>query len=207
MATVSKAKDVKVINVPALQMEEIILEIEGTAPLIVNRFGLKSQRQIEDKILKKAKVGREAKDPEAEYQDSLYKFSTGRKTGFPAVGFKGAISRAAKLLGLVMVDTRIQFFVVPDDITEDGTQLVEIKGKHEKHKSFPRVANGNPDLRFRAIYKQWGAQLRIRYNAAFISSEQIANLVNMSGLCGIGEWRPEKSNTGAYGTYQLKSTR
>lgn len=194
----------KSIEIPALSLQQVFVPIVGISPLIVHRFGEKQKKMLRDKILKKAKAGRPVKDPEQEYQDSLYKFRDGKRTGFPSVGFKGAMIRACRGLGMIMVDTRVQIHVVPDEYNGEY-QLTEIFGDHEIHESFPRVANGNPDLRYRAIYPEWSALLTINYNDSVFSSEQIMNIVNWSGQCGIGEWRPEKNNTGAFGMYQVSA--
>ena len=67
-----------------------------------------------------------------------------------------------------------------------------------------RVGMGAADIRYRPEYKSWRAKLKIKYNSGQISAEQIAQLIDAAGFgCGIGEWRPEKSKTGNFGTWQL----
>ncbi len=154
---------------------------------------------ILDKQMKKATKGREAKDPKELYKDSLYWFKDGKRTGFPAVGFKAAMTRAAKQLGLVMTDTRGKFHVLAEE-----DELIEIKGKHHMREDMVRLATGVADVRFRGCYTEWKADITIAYNANAISKEQLANLLRVAGFaCGIGEWRPEKSNSGSYGLFTV----
>lgn len=152
-----------------------------------------------DKQMKKATKGKEAKDPKSQFEQSIYYFKDGKTTGFPAVGIKAAMTRAGKLLGLPMTDTRGKFHVKED---EDG--LVKIKGKPEMREDMVRLATGVADIRFRGCYTNWSAEVTIIYNATFINETQLANLLNHAGFsCGLGEWRPEKSNSGSFGLFKV----
>ena len=89
-----------------------------------------------------------------------------------------------------MIDTRTAFHILADE-----GQLVRIVGKPRMHESMVRVGNGVADIRYRAEFPKWSAELTIRYNAAVISAEQVVNLLQLGGFsCGIGEMRPEKTN-------------
>lgn len=189
------------VTLPALDFREVTFKVIGIAPLIVNRFSEKAKQMMLDKQTKKASKGREAKDPKEQYKQSIYWFRDGKRSGFPAVGFKAAMTRAGKLLGLPMTDTRGKFHVKED---EDG--LVEIKTKKPQMRDdMVRLATGVADIRFRGCYDiGWSAEVTILYNATWISQEQIANLLNTAGFsCGIGEWRPEKSNSGSFGLFKI----
>jgi hypothetical protein len=188
----------KTIEIPALKIDVAEFDIIGTSPLIVHRFGEKAIKMIADKQLKKSKT-REERNPEAEMHECLYKFKDGIRTGFPAVGFKSAMIRAGSILGWVMKELQQIIFVVPDE-----GDLVEIIGQYSLRTDMVRVGMGVADIRYRPEYKQWRAHLTIKYNSSKISAEQIAQLIDAAGFgCGIGEWRPEKSKTGSYGTWQL----
>ncbi len=201
MAVKKSKKNVEdvVLDVPEMKIGYATFRVKGTEPLIVNKFSEKMQQMILDKQMKKASEGRVAKDPEELYKQSIYWFPDNKRTGFPAVGFKAAMTRAAKQLGLVMTDTRGKFHVVADE-----NELVEIKGKHEMRSDMVRLASGVADIRFRACYPEWHADIKIRYNENAISKDQLANLLRVAGFsCGIGEWRPEKSNSGSYGLFDI----
>ena len=186
------------VTIAPLKIDEVEINIIGVQPLIVHRFGEKAIKMITDKQAKKSK-DRPERNPEAEMNECLYKFSDGTRTGFPAVGFKASMIRAGSILGWVMKELQQCIFVVPDE-----GELVEIFGQYTLRTDMVRVNMGGADIRYRPEYKNWRATLKIRYNSAIISKEQIAQLVNAAGFgCGIGEWRPEKSKTGNYGTWMI----
>ena len=186
------------VRIPELKIGEATINIVGTSPLIVHRFGEKAIKMIADKQGKKSKE-RPARNPEEEMDDALYKFADGVRTGFPAVGFKAAMIRGGSILGYVMKELQQVLFVVPDE-----GDLVEIIGDYEMRTDMVRIGMGTSDIRYRPEYKSWRATLKIRYNEAIVSQEQVAQLINAAGFgCGIGEWRPEKSKTGCFGTWML----
>ena len=56
-----------------------------------------------------------------------------------------------------------------------------------------RIGMGVADMRYRAEFWPWHAELEISYNTRALSLEQIMNLLNTAGFgVGIGEWRPER---------------
>lgn len=191
-----KTKEVEFKN---FKIETIHVPIVGTSPLIIHKFSEKAQKMIEDKQAKKAKGGREARNPEEEVQQALYYFNDGVTYGFPAGGFKAAMIRAGKQLGYVMADLKGWFFVVPD---EKETNLVEIVGEPKMRTDMVRIGMGVADVRYRPEFPSWSALLKIQFNSHAISAEQIFELIALAGFsCGIGDWRPEKSATGNFGTW------
>jgi len=192
-------KEEQVITIPKIEIEIVKFKIRGITPLIVSKFSEKAKQMMLDKQMKKASSGKEAKDPQKQYEESLYKLVDGR-TGFPAVGFKAAMVRAGKQLGMVMTDLRGRFHVMADD-----GDLVAIKGDPHIREDMVRLATGVADIRFRGEYNTgWESEISIQYFKNAISIEQLAQLVVLAGFsCGIGEWRPEKSNSGSYGLFEL----
>lgn len=202
--TTKPAEGVKTLELPKMDIQKIQFKVEGVSPLIVSCFNEKVKEEILHTQMKKAKKGREAKDPVALYEASKYKFPDGKRDGFNAIGFKAGMVRAGMLLGMPMTQTRCKFHVIADDYAKDGTPLVEIKGTPSMREDAVRLANGSADLRFRACYPKWSAVITLEYNATWITDEQLANLLNHAGFaCGIGEWRPEKGNGGMYGRYKI----
>lgn len=189
----------KTINLPEINFRQATFKIIGVSPLIVNRFPEKAITMMAEKQEHKAKTAKTAKIPEECYQGSLYRFEDEKRTGFPAVGFKAAMVRAGKQLGLPMTDTRGKFHIIADE-----GDLIEIKGKPEMRRDMVRLATGVADIRYRGEYRSWSANITIAFNASVISEEQLAQLLNVAGFsCGIGEWRPEKSNSGSYGLFRV----
>jgi len=201
MSSKSKKKEQDdVLTIPKIEIDTVKFKVRGITPLIVSKFSEKAKQMMLDKQMKKASAGKEAKDPQKQYEESLYKFADGKRTGFPAVGFKAAMVRAGKQLSMVMVDLRGRFHVMATE-----GDLIEIKGEPHIREDMVRLASGVADIRFRGEYSTgWEATLEIQYFKNAISAEQIAQLIVLAGFsCGIGEWRPERSNSGSYGLFEL----
>lgn len=186
-----KTNDIIQLQRPDLRI--IAIPITGTAGLIMHKWSEKAKKEMLDKQMKKAKQGRDAKDPQKDYEDSIYYTADG-KFGFPAIGFKAAIVRAGTYSGMPMTFLRGALHI--------NGEFVEIHGLPTMREDMVRVGMGTADIRYRAEFKQWSAVLHIRYNAGVISEEQIANLVLTAGFSvGVGEWRPEKD--GQFGTWDI----
>lgn len=201
----SEVKDI-IVN---LNLKTISIPIEGIAPLIVSRFDEKSKQQIEESgaELKQGKKKKIA-DPKEQYEKSIYYFEDGKRTGFPAVAFKAAMVRAAQVCyDWQMIRTRTMFRVIADDF---GTGLVEIHGEHRMREDMVRVGAMTKvaSPRYRAEYPVWSAVITIQYLEDVITEKQIVGLLNAAGFtCGIGEWRPEKSNSGSFGLFRVVNSK
>lgn len=189
------------------RLEIIVMEIDvqGTAPLIVQRWSEKSKQMMLAAQQSTARVKKDAKDPVALYESSQYRFDDGRH-GFPAAGFGAATRAAARYFeGVTLVLARTALTV----LGEGEQQLVELRteGEPTMREDTPRNANGVADLRYRAQYWPWEATLRLRFAPSLISPESVVALVDAGGMGGVGEWRPSspKSLTGTYGTYEVTS--
>jgi hypothetical protein len=192
------AKNIKiVINPPNFQ--QVKLKVTGLTPLIQNKMKETIIQQMEDVRAGKAKKAtRTAIDPQKEYIKSSYKQDDG-SFGFPASAFKQCAVRAGKGLGLAMTDTRTLFFVLPN--APDG-ECVSIKSNKPIMRKDPVNVKTGKDLRFRPEFKNWKAELLVKFDADRITIEQIANLLNHGGqTVGVGEWRPEKNGT--FGTFEV----
>lgn len=210
MAT-KKANEAKDIQV-SLNIKSISIPIIGISPLIVSRFDAKSARQIEENAraatgLKQGGKKKNIATPEEDYESSLYYFADGKRTGFPAGAFKAAMVTAGyRHYGKAQTILRSAFQVVADD---PETNLVEIHGDHRLRCDMVRVGTINKvaSPRYRAEYPEWSATITVQFLDGVISGDEIVGLLNASGFaCGIGEWRPEKSNSGQYGMYKVAST-
>ena len=192
------SKNVKImINPPNFQ--QVKLKVTGLTPLIQNKMKETIIQQMEDVRSGKAKKStRTAIDPKKEYIKSAYKQDDG-SFGFPASAFKQCAVRAGKGLGLAMTDTRTLFFVLPN--APDG-ECVSIKSNKPILRKDPVNVKTGKDLRFRPEFRNWKADLIVKFDADRITIEQIANLLNHGGqTVGVGEWRPEKNGT--FGTFQV----
>ena len=188
------------IEVLEFEIREVKIPIVGISPLIVHRFSEKATRAIEDKQAGKAKNKKhDIRNPEQESEDSKHMSPKGFE-GFPAAGFKAAMIRGAKMIGMVMKDTQTSFFIKADC---EQTQLVEIKGSSKMRTDMARIGMGVFDVRYRPEYLEWSAVLTIEFNEGVTSLAQIFQLVKAAGYgCGVGEMRPERTKFN-YGRFKL----
>lgn len=182
------------IELPRLNLQTMEITLIGDSPLICHAWSEKAKRQMLDKQMKKAKAGKEAKDPEKDYEDSLYHLPDGGY-GFPAVAFKAAAVGACRFAdGVKMTEARGAFHIVGE--------MVKIEGVPSPREDMVRVGMGTADIRYRGEFKEWRTTLTVRFNASALSAEQIVNLFNTAGFgVGVGEWRPERD--GSYGMFHV----
>lgn len=196
------AKSAKVsVEVVEFSLRQVTIPIVGVTPLIIHAWSEKSMKMIADKQAGKAQSKKhDIRNPDEEWKAARHMDASGKWEGYPAAGFKKAMIRGAKIIGLVMKDTQMAFFVHADC---EETQLVRIYGKSRMHTAMVRVGIGASDIRYRPEYPEWKANLNIEFNAGNISIDQIHQLVKAAGYgCGIGEMRPEKGGFN-FGRFKL----
>lgn len=189
------------IQLAKIERETVKLNLKGTAPLIVHRWSDKAKGEMLDKQTGKRRV-KEFKNPEQQFESSIYRLPDGTP-GFPNIAFKAATIGAARYFQGVTMELlkRSLFFH-----GEGPEQLVRITGSEPQLREdmvnvggVKRVA----DIRYRAMFPDWSAEVLITYLPSMMSLDSVVALVNAGGMGGIGEWRPEKSATGSYGTYEV----
>ena len=184
------------IELPALQIERLGLTLVGDSPLIVHAWSEKAKKQMLDKQMKKASKGKEAKDPEADYEACFYRTESGAY-GFPAIGVKAAMVSACRFVSMKMTEARGAFHI--------DCEMLEVIGDPRPREDMVRVGMGTADIRYRPEFVDWRIPVVIKFNANAISAEQIANLLNTAGFAiGIGEWRPERN--GQYGRFHVEGS-
>lgn len=190
----------KSVEILEFSIKEVVIPIVGISPLIVHAWSSKSMKMITDKQGGAAKNKKhEIRVPENDYEEAKHKSPQGWD-GFPSAGFKAAMIRGAKAIGLVMKDTQTSFFIKADC---EETQLTRIIGDCRMRTDMVRVGMGSADIRYRPEYPTWSANLTIEFNSGVVSLDQIYQLVKAAGYgCGIGEMRPEKGKFN-YGRFKL----
>ena len=191
----AKAPAVEEIKIPPLQIETFKLKLVGDSPLIVHAWSKKAKEQMLAKQMKKATMAKEAKDPQRDYQESLYHLEGGGY-GFPAIGFKAAaVNACSSVEGITKVQARGAFHIVGE--------MVKIEGTPAMREDMVRIGMGVADIRYRGEFKEWQATLTVRHNARVLSASQIINLFNVAGFAvGLGEWRPGRD--GSYGLFHVE---
>jgi len=183
------------VEVPQIQVKNITVTIEGTSPLLSNKFSDEAKEQILKKQMKQPTGGKGAKDPESDYQASIYRTDDGQP-GFPASGVKKACVNACRFIDdMAMTEARGAFYVMG--------KILPIDGEPQMHEAMVRLRGSTADIRYRAEYPTWSIDLPIKFNPRIITIEGIVNLLNTAGFhIGIGDWRPEKSGT--HGMFHVK---
>lgn len=208
----TKPKAAEPIMIPAPNIQVLSLRVYGTAPYVQLRFSEKAQTLMLAKQLdpssKKRGGQREAKKPDELFTEATYRTAKG-KHGIPATSFRNAMIRACSLVGFKMTQAKMSVFVKADDVDSfDGTPLVWIEGEPEPVMHPVRNANGSADIRVRAMWRTWGAKLRLEYDADQFREEDIVNLMERAGVqVGVGEGRPSsKMSAGmGWGTFTTRN--
>lgn len=221
------AAPVSQINIQRIAAKALRVPIRGTAPLIVHNWSDKAKRQMLDAQQGKRKV-KEVRQPLDDYEASFYKIATpaGQKQryGFPILGFKAATISAARFYGKDVTMTMLKQCLFFKGITTaaDNQQLTEIEyewtddmasmseddPRRNPHmrEDVVRLGQGSTDLRYRAEFYPWRAELVITYVESALSQDSVLSLVDSGGMgVGVGEWRPQRG--GQYGTYEIDEDR
>jgi hypothetical protein len=194
------------IIVGGINKKQLRLTLIGTSPLISHRFSERAVDKILAKQMKTAQksTGRETKEPERDYKESLYILEDGRY-GFPISAFKNSAVDAAPFLeNLKKTSMRGSFHIV--DENGGGLAVIE-NAKPRMRKDTVRLGGlGNPaDIRFRGEFPiGWKVKLLIAYNANSVSPAQLVQLFNAAGFgVGVGDWRPQRD--GSSGMFEVFS--
>ena len=177
------------------------VQIEGTAPLIVNRFDEKSRQMMEDAQAGKKKI-REPKNPLDCFERSLYHLP-GDRYGFPATGFKAAIVDASRFFDKSVTSVALRQMIYVQG--EGSDLLIPIDGTPKMRTDTVRNQTGVADIRYRGEFWPWRATLQVVFIRNMFDLGSIIALIDAAGIGGVGEWRPssKQSKTGMYGTFQV----
>lgn len=204
----AEAKKVERISIPAPKMRTVIITIKGTSPLLQCAFPQKAQNEIREKH-SLGDIGtqnkRKRKDPRdfiAEYEGSMH-HAIGKKgvVGVPCSAFRSAMISACRIVGFMMTKAKLSVFVPPVEYDSvDGTPLVPIIGKPEKHEMMGRNDDGGVNLRVRAIFRDWKINLPIMFDEDQFTLADIVNLLAHAGMkVGIGDGRHDSKNSNGMG--------
>lgn len=200
------------IKISAPNIREAKFLIRGTAPLVVHKFSAKAKALIRQKqeagsLANKGK-SKSAKNFDEVFQGARHLSSEGWD-GIPAGAFRAGIISACRLVGFKMTLAKLSIFVAADGFDKtEGTPLVRIlsPAEPERNESMVRLATGVCDISVRPMWKVWGAELRIQYDADQFTADDVRNLLARVGAqVGVCEGRPDsKSSAGCgWGTFEL----
>lgn len=204
-----------IVEVKPVKVKETVVRIKGITPLIEHCWSEKAKKEMLEKQMgtqDKSKT-RDLKNPVEDFIRSMYwitpmptefteeafekAIDEGARFGFPVSGVKqAAISGAYRKKWVPdKMTLRGAFFIKPDAIAHEGTEVVEIfSDAPVMREDNVKVGMGTADLRYRGEFRNWYCDLKISYDANGIYSiKDIINYLNAAGFSvGIGEWRPER---------------
>lgn len=195
-----------VISPPKFGVVDFI--IEGTAPLVVERFSKKMDLMMKmaEGPSAKNKKERSARDYDKECEDARYRAAESWE-GMNAAAFRAAMISACRLVGFKMTLAKLSAFIEADGFdVNDGIPLVRIYGESHTYTAHTRNATGVVDIRSRPMYRQWASKLRIRFDTDQFKMVDVLNLVSRCGMqVGIGAGRPDsKASAGCgFGLFQV----
>jgi hypothetical protein len=203
--------DLPRLEVVAVDFEQIVVPIVGTAPLVAHKWDVK----VASSIIPVGEKGKEPtkkkapKNPEAEYQSARYLLPNGTD-GFPATAFKSAIIQGARAFErnqITMAALKPAIFIFGEG--PDSLVPLELEAPPVCWQANPRIGQGQADVRYRPKYWPWRATLHIEFVQQLVTRQQLLALVEFGGRGGVGEWRPSspKSLTGHLGTFRIDPDR
>jgi len=222
-APVKPAASDEVLNLATVLSGKVVYQhfkvwLLGTTPLVVHAWSEKAKREMLQKQVKAVKTGKEARNPQEDFVNSLYEMGKVKgKTvyGFPVTGIKNAIlTTAHKDKGVPRTTVMSALWVEADMVRVRPAlagaicdmPLVRIYGSEpEMREDMVRVGVGlskKSSLAYRGQFTNWAICLTGKFNPTVLSAEALSFLIIEAGLgVGIGEWRNEKR--GMFGGFRL----
>lgn len=195
--------------------------IVGDTPLITHAWSHKAKNEMLAKQVKAAKAGREQRNPESDFVNSLYEFGKDKNGhqyyGFPATGIKDAfLSGAHKdkgiprtvAMGALWIDAQMVRSRPALSAAICDMPLLRIYGSDpQMREDMVKVGSGmnkTATLAYRGQFTVWAMKVTGRFNPEMLSDTQFAEMITSAGLsCGIGEWR--NARKGMFGAFHMAS--
>jgi len=220
----ANAGESKTINLAELMSTEVSYSnfkvwLYGTTPLIVHAWSEKAKREMLAKQVKGTKGGKEARDPHADFVNSLYEMGDGpdgkTQYGFPVTGIKNAIlSSAHKDKGIPRTVVQSALYLDADMVRVRPAlagaicdmPLVRVYGSDpEMREDMVRIGSGlqkKANLAYRGQFTNWAIRLTGKFNTTVLNPQQLFFLLSEAGTgIGIGEWRNERR--GMFGAFRM----
>jgi hypothetical protein len=208
------ATQTQTVTISPPNLQTAAFTIVGTDPYMQARFTEKAKQGMRSKMMagSTAKKGtkREPRDFDADYEGAFHRSSDGW-VGIPASSFRNACIDACRLVGYEMTRAKMSIFVEADGLdAQEASPLVRlIAGDAERMELIVRNAGPGsaPDIRVRPLWREWSAEVRLKFDADQFTLADVSNLLARAGLqVGIGEGRPfsKKSAGLGFGTFEVQ---
>jgi hypothetical protein len=186
----------------------------GDTPLICHAWSEKAKKEMLKKQKKTTRGGREERNPHGDFISSLYDMGNGMY-GFPVTAVKKSIlsvSHKDKGVAKTLSQASIKF---DSQMTRVQTAFEKaictlplipiVAGEPEMREDMVRVGAGlnkTATLAYRAQFENWALLVQGKFNADAFPIETLLFLLRDAGvMCGVGDWRTEKS--GEFGAFHL----
>lgn len=191
-----------VVSIKPANIQRAVFKIRGTSPLVQARFSKKGELMMKMAAGQTARTKKErvARDYDKDMRDAMHISSDGWQ-GIPAPAFRAAMISACRLVGFKMTIAKMSVFVDADGLDElDGQPLVRFEGTPEQHTMHTRNATGVVDVRCRPMWREWSAEVRVKFDADQFTLQDVTNLMQRAGMqVGIGEGRPDSRSSAGLG--------
>lgn len=203
----------EVVTIAPPKFRTITVRITGAAPYMQARFSAKAMLSMMDKMAAgstaKSKKQREARDFDEDFRQSMH-VSTDGWVGIHAAALRNASIDVCRMVGFKMTHARMSIFIEADGLDfVDGTPLVRlIAGDPEVTKLAVRNQTGVLDIRVRPLWREWSADVRVRFDEDQFTVSDVVNLLSRAGQqVGIGEGRPfsRQSNGLGFGLFTVEN--
>jgi hypothetical protein len=200
----STATTIETVDIIEVQREILSVCVLGTTPIILNRMSEKAKRELLMPKGRKTAVEKATSlkhKPLEEYRASAYTLKSPDQPTYLAIlstAFKGAMGAAA-------ID-------LPGTKKAQIGRLTYVNGEHVGIYGIPQLfmstvrsadMNKTPDIRTRAIVRDWAATLSVSYIKPLMRSQAVGNLLAAAGMTiGVGDWRSEKGK-GNFGQFEI----
>jgi hypothetical protein len=194
----------EIVRISRPKLRTATIPIVGVSPYVQHAFSEKQRKQMEETQRagqqSRGKKVRQPKDFDAAYEAAKHVSKDGW-VGIPAPAFRNAMISACRLVGIVMTRAKLSVFVEADGIDKnDGTPLVRIIGEPRIHQAPVRNETGVADVRWRPMWEEWSANVRVTWDEDQFSATDVMNLMLRAGMqVGIGEGRPDSPNSNGLG--------
>lgn len=195
----TKTAEARTITIPQLRTARLRVRVEGITPLITHAFSAAAMAAMEAAQQGAARVKKAPRQPQAEYEASIYHTPDGRPA-IPAIAIKRAMATAGQRFAGEKATELFGAFSIP-------AELLEIEGSAPAMRSDRVVLSGIgrvSSVAYRAQFSPWALSVPLVLNADFISPDQAVNLLRLAGFSvGIGDWRVERR--GSFGQFGVVS--
>jgi len=211
MATAKNATQAETIAIKPPKFQTLAFRIVGTAPYMQARFSAKAMQAMKDKMeagqSAKGKKQREARDFDDDFRQAQH-ISTDGWVGIPAAALRNACIDVCRMVGFKMTFAKMSVFFECDGFDKvDGTPLIKLDAPAPERTDLAvRNQTGVADIRIRPMWREWAANVRVRFDTDQFSASDVANLLARAGMqVGIGEGRPfsKESNGLGFGLFAL----